>query len=447
MTAWLVFAALALLAAAAIALPMLGRRKATSSRADFDLEVFRAQLADLEADHARGLLGETELAAARTEIERRMLAAASDADAVRTPERRAVMPALVVAVVVPLASLALYAVIGLPAAPDVPFAEREGPAGMPADMDEAIAGLAERLKENPDDPEGWVMLGRSYAVMERYDEAAAAMAQAAALEPENIDVLTSYGEALVFASDGFVTPVAAQQFEAVLALDPENVAGQYYHGTAQLQAGDGVGAFATWSALALNSPPDAPWLPSVMQRLEVLAGELDLALPEVEIVEAAPGPSAEEMAAAAEMSPDEQAAQIETMVARLEARLQDEPDDGEGWMRLGRAKQVLGDLAASRAAYENAVRVLPDNVEALTSLAQVIGEEADEEILPEEALALYERVLTIDPQMAEALWFLGLDASQNDRKDEARAYWQRLLALMPPGSEGHDMLSAQIEAL
>jgi len=153
------------------------------------------------------------------------------------------------------------------------------------------------------------------------------------------------------------------------------------------------------------------------------------------------------MAAAAEMSPDEQAAQIETMVARLEARLQDEPDDGEGWMRLGRAKQVLGDLAASRMAYENAVRVLPDNVEALTALAQVIGEEADEEVLPDEALVLYQRVLSLDPQMAEALWFLGLDASQRGNRDEARDYWQRLLARMPPGSEGHRMLSEQIDAL
>ncbi len=447
MIAWLVFAGLALVAAAALALPMLGRRKAASARADFDLEVFRAQLADLEADHARGLLGEAELAAARTEIERRMLAAASDADTAQTSEKRALLPALGVAVLVPLASLALYAVIGLPAAPDVPFAEREGAAGMPADMAEAIAGLAERLKENPDDFQGWFMLGRSYAVIERYDEAAAAMAQAAALEPENIDVLTAYGEALVFAAEGLVTPLAAQQFETVLALEPENVAGQYYHGTAQLQAGDGAGAFATWSALAENSPPDAPWLPSVMQRLAVLADELDLAVPEVLIVEAAPGPSAEEMAAAAEMSPDEQAAQIETMVARLEARLAEESDDGEGWKRLGRARQVMGDLDAARRALEKAVELLPEDVEALNGLAQIIGEEAGGEVLPDGAVALYARVLEIDPDAAQALWFLGLNAAQNQRQAEAEAYWRRLLARMPPGSEGHDMLLEQIEAL
>ncbi len=447
MTAWLVFAGLALLAAAALSLPMLGRRKAASARADFDLEVFRAQLADLEADHARGLLGETELAAARTEIERRMLAAAGDADSARTPEKRATLPALAVAVVVPLASLGLYAAIGLPEAPDVPFAERGAPGDLPADMDAAIVSLAERLEENPNDFEGWFMLGRSYAVMERFDDAAAALAQATALQPQNTDVLTAYGEALVFAAGGIVTPLAAQQFETILDIDPENVAGLFYFGSAQLQAGDGSGAFATWSALATGSPPDAPWLPIVMERLELLAAELGIEAPEVEIAEAAPGPSAEEMAAAAEMSPDEQAAQIETMVARLEARLQDEPDDGEGWMRLGRAKQVLGDLAASRMAYENAVRVLPDNVEALTALAQVIGEEADEEVLPDEALVLYQRVLSLDPQMAEALWFLGLDASQRGNRDEARDYWQRLLARMPPGSEGHRMLSEQIDAL
>jgi cytochrome c-type biogenesis protein CcmH len=465
MIVWLVFAGLALVVSAALALPMLCRSKAASTRADFDLEVFRAQLAELESDHVRGLLGKAELAAARREIERRMLGAAPDAEAARTPEwappllllaldwligdpaRRAIRPALAVAVLVPLASVWLYAVIGFPEAPDVPFAEREGPAGMPAEMDAAVAGLAARLEENPNDFEGGFMLGRSYGVMERYDDAAAAMAQAAALEPENIDALVAYGEALVFAADGLVTPLAALQFEIILALDPGNVAGQLYHGTAQLQAGDGTGAFATWSVLAVNSPPDAPWLPSVMQRLEVLADKLDLALPEVEIVTAPPDPSVEGMAAAAEMPPDEQAVQIETMVARLESRLAEEPGDAEGWKRLGRVKQVLGNLAASRAAYEKAVELLPEDLEALKNLAGVIDEAAGGEVLPDDAVALYARVLEIDPNAAEALWFLGLDAAQNDRKEEAKAYWRRLLARMPFGSEGYDMLSEQIDAL
>jgi cytochrome c-type biogenesis protein CcmH len=184
-----------------------------------------------------------------------------------------------------------------------------------------------------------------------------------------------------------------------------------------------------------------------MQRLAVLADELDLAVPEVLIVEAAPGPSAEEMAAAAEMSPDEQAAQIETMVARLEARLAEESDDGEGWKRLGRARQVMGDLDAARRALEKAVELLPEDVEALNGLAQIIGEEAGGEVLPDGAVALYARVLEIDPDAAQALWFLGLNAAQNQRQAEAEAYWRRLLARMPPGSEGHDMLLEQIEAL
>ncbi|MEE1544423.1 MAG: c-type cytochrome biogenesis protein CcmI, partial [Alphaproteobacteria bacterium] len=80
MIVWLVFAGLALVVSAALALPMLCRSKAASTRADFDLEVFRAQLAELESDHVRGLLGIAELAAARREIERRMLGAAPDAE-------------------------------------------------------------------------------------------------------------------------------------------------------------------------------------------------------------------------------------------------------------------------------------------------------------------------------------------------------------------------------
>ncbi len=453
MIVWLVFAGLALVVSAALALPMLCRSKAASTRADFDLEVFRAQLAELESDHIRGLLGIAELAAARREIERRMLGAAPDAEVAPDAEaaagshRLGLFLAVAVAVLVPVASVGLYAVIGSPEAPDVPFAEREGPAGMPADMDAAVGGLAARLEENPNDFEGWFMLGRSYGIMRRYDDAAAAMAQAAALEPENIDALVAYGEALVFAADGLVTPLAALQFEIILALDPGNVTGQLYRGTAQLQAGDGTGVFATWSMLAVNSAPDAPWLPSVMQRLEVLADQLDLALPEVEIVTVPPDPSVKDMAAAVEMTPDEQAAQIETMIARLESRLAEEPSDVEGWKRLGRAKQVLGNLAASRAAYEKAVELLPEDLEALKNLAGVIDEAAGGEVLPDDAVALYARVLEIDPNAAEALWFLGLNAAQNDRKEEAKAYWRRLLVRMPLGSEGYDMLSEQIDAL
>lgn len=446
MIQWLIFAALAAAAAAALVLPLLRRRGDGTARAAHDLAVYRAQLTELETDHARGLLGEAEREAARTEIERRMLAATTAEKPPPAKPRPLLLVALTV-IAVPAASLALYAWLGNAGAPDVPFAARQAPAAMPGEIKTAIAGLAARLEQDPDDLDGWWLLGRSYAATERYDDAAAALAQAAALAPDDTDILAAYGEALVYAADGLITPAARRQFDAILERDPGHQAARFYRGSAQLQAGDAGAAFATWSALAGEAAPDTPWLPALVERLDAVAESLGVEAPDVTIAAAAPGPTAADREAAAAMTPDERATQIDAMVARLAARLADEPEDGDGWKRLGRAKQVLGDLAAARDAYQKAVALLPQDIEALSGLAGVMIEAAAGDALPQAALALYERMLAIDADAAEALWFLGLDAAGNGRAGEAREHWTRLLARMPPGSDEHKQLSERIAAL
>ena len=157
MTAWAVFAVAAALAAAALARPLLGRpseRAADAGRADFDMQVFRRQLADLEADRARGLVATGEAEAARLEIERRILAAAAETEREGAAgargaggRRRAGALALAAAIGagVPALSLALYAAVGAPGEPDRPLAERPqqpppamGAEGMPADVEAAM---------------------------------------------------------------------------------------------------------------------------------------------------------------------------------------------------------------------------------------------------------------------------------------------------------------------
>jgi cytochrome c-type biogenesis protein CcmH len=462
MTAWLIFGLAALAAALATGFPLLRKHSVAPVRAEFDVEVFRRQLAEVEADHQRGVLTAEEAAAAKTEVERRILLAA-DAGAMASDNPRSGAGRLGLALVVigvPAISLALYGAIGNPGAPDMPLAERaDDPApGMPADVDDAIRQLAERLKEDPENLQGWLLLGRSYAFKQRYQEAAGAFASAVALAPEDDDIAVSYGEALTFAAGGTVTPAARQQFDLVLARNAAHESARYYSGLAQLQAGDQTAALAVWTDLAQGADPTAPWLPGLAAQIATLSEELGVDAPEITIADApapppeatpaAPGPDASDLEMAAEMTPEEQMVAINSMVARLEGRLIEDPNDPDGWKRLGRAKRVLEDLPGARDAYAKAVEQAPEDLDALGGLAEVemlLGD--PNQPVAEPALEVYRRMLVLDERQPDALWFLGLSEAQSGRPEKAAELWNRLLALLPPGSDEHAMLSERIGEL
>jgi cytochrome c-type biogenesis protein CcmH len=453
MSHWLVFAALALAAAAALALPLArrgGRRGA--ARAEYDLEVYRRQLAELETDRARGQIGTEQAQTARAEIERRVLAlggAGGDEEASGTTPRGRWLAVAAVAVGVPVLSFAVYALVGTPGAPDRPLVERDlsTRTAMAENMETAIGKLAARLEEDSDDLDGWLLLARTLVFVDRYDEAVTAFARAEALAPEDNDIAAAYGETLVHAAGGVVTPAAKRAFEAVLARDPAHPGARFYRGMARAQAGDPEGAFETWRALAEDADPAEPWLPALREQLRALAAKLDIEPPAVALAEA-PGPGPEDLEAAAQMTPDEQNAMIESMVARLEGRLIDNPDDPEGWKRLGRAKRVLGDLAGAREAYGRAAEGAPDDLAALAALAEVLVEERGSDgPLPAPAVTVYERMLEVDSGNPDALWFLGLDAARAGRTGKAIGFWSRLADLLPQGSDEHRELSQRIAEL
>ncbi len=448
MIGWVIFAVLAAAAAAMLALPVMRQKGPAGSRTDFDLAVFRRQLAELDHDVAGGALAPGEARAARIEIERRILSAADTAEQQRSREgRRSAIFAAILGV--PLLSVAIYAWIGSPDEPDQPFAARTvpAPAPMPADVAAAIDALAARLRENPDNLDGWILLGRSYANAARFDDSAQAFENAAALAPRNPDIAAAWGEALFYAAGGIVTPAAARQFDAALALDPTHTGARYYSGMAAMQAGDPTRAFAIWTALAEDAAPEAPWLPEVQERLRTLASELGVEPPPVALRQP-PQPDGLDTAALTDLPPEQQEAAIAGMVARLEARLMEQPGDVEGWRRLGRAKLVLGDLPAAAAAYTRAADLEPDDLPTLEALAEVERRRGpDAETVPDAAQQVYRRILALEPDHPAALWFSGLAASRAGRAQEAAALWERLHAQLPPDSEEHELLAARIAEL
>lgn len=420
----LVAALLTALALAALAVPLLRRRGRGPVRAEYDLAVYRDQRAELARDRARGLIDEREAAAARAEIERRMLRAGRRRDAERASgeggraaggRRRAALLAL--GLCVPALSAGLYATLGAPGLPGRPFAESPA-AGRAAahDVADSVARLRARLEAAPADVDGWLLLGRAYVLLQRYGEAAAALRRAAALAADDPEIAALLGEALVWAADGTVTAEAVRVFEAVLAARPAHPAARFHLALAHAQAGRLRRAYDMWRALAAETPADAPWradLAALIRQAAAALGEADDSLPGAG---AAPrGPTAEEAAAAAAMAPEDRAAMIRAMVEGLARRLAEAPDDLAGWRRLARSWRVLGEAAkAARAELFVAVLEARDSAGAAAP----------------------------DP-----LWLQGTAALARGDDAEARRHWRRLLSRLPPGTPSRTTLAATLDAL
>lgn len=380
MTLWIVFGLMTAAAFAFLVVPLVRGRAAAAPRSAYDLAVYKDQLREVERDLERGLLSPAQAEAMRTEIERRMLAVAEipeaprDGDPAAPGPRRSLrrMDAIVFAAALTAGAALLYLELGSPDVPGQPFAERRMEAGTHpagtapgtvASVDRLVESLAARLEQDPNNMEGWQLLGRSYIAMGRWPEAAEALGRAVALGPGDSALAANYGEALVNASGGSVTPAAAEIFTRVRADAPDNPTARYYLALHMAQRGEFMAALQEWTDLVAISPPGAGWLEAVRARIERTAAELGIDPATVEpSAEAqalaraaaqapqAPGPSREDVEAAAEMSDADREAMIRTMVARLAQRLEENPDDLEGWRGLARAYTVLGETDKAREA-------------------------------------------------------------------------------------------------
>ncbi|MBV9586631.1 MAG: c-type cytochrome biogenesis protein CcmI, partial [Alphaproteobacteria bacterium] len=156
------------LALAILLVPLLLRRQTDLSRESYNIAVYRDQLAEVERDAGRGLIGAEQAEAARAEIGRRILALAPRS-AVEPPKSSASFAVAAIAVLLlPFAAWLLYARLGMPGLPDEPFAERAPPAAKAVaggaehlDLGEAIAKIGAHLKEHPEDLTGWLLLART----------------------------------------------------------------------------------------------------------------------------------------------------------------------------------------------------------------------------------------------------------------------------------------------
>ena len=386
MALWIIGGVLLLAGVAYLILPLLRERKwAADERAAADRAVYRDQLAELEADVAAGRIAEEDAASTKLEIERRILAV-KDAGGSGRPLSPTFVAGLV-ALLVPMLTAALYIELGAPNVPAMPLAARadvtppsiDSGAGVDENtpLDQLAVSLERKLRENPNDATGWALLARTYAEIRRFDRAAPAYAQAIALGTDDADTLMGHGEALVFLADGVVTAEAAGRFEQAVAKQPGHIGARYYLALGHLQRNRLQEASDGFRSIVADSPADAPWLPAVRERISQTArlmgldDDSQMASADQSSPGAQPmrGPTREQMQAAQEMDAEDRQAMIRSMVDGLAERLEENPDDLQGWLRLGRARGVLGEWDKAAAAYDNALRLAPDDPQIAAQLA------------------------------------------------------------------------------
>ena len=404
MTVWIVAIAMSAVATACVVLPLLWRRHREDDPAAYDIEVYKDQLNQVGQDYDRGLMSAEQAQAAKTEISRRLLnadtrlQAATEVQQQRQSTGQTVV-IVIIALFVPLGALGFYGFQGAPDLAGMPFAERapsrtQTAAGAPPmNLDAAAAQLQQRLDKNPGDLKGWLLLARTYMSMQRYANAVSSYEKALGLDAGNADITSGYGEALFLAAGEVVTPASRAAFAETLKKQPGDPPARFYLALGDLQAGDKKKALDGWTALAADSPADAPWLAAVRARIEETAKGLGLDVASIMPKPLPPrgdtqepeqatraGPSLADMEAAAALSPEERAERIRGMVAGLAAKLEENPQNFQGWMQLIRAYAVQKETDKAKDALAKARKVFekaPFPKQKLAELATELGLEGD----------------------------------------------------------------------
>lgn len=347
--------------------PMLMGRRNGAPRAAYDMQVYRDQMQEIERDLARGNLSAADAAASRAEIGRRLLQADDAARAAKVAAgaprwlNLTVMLGLTAACVA--GAFLVYQRVGVPGYPDLPLAQRQAreaelraqrpsqetieamianddtgqlPLPMP-NTDPQLPALVDRLKEalqdHQDDLQGQRYMADYSAQLARFEDAWRAQQKVIEILGDQV---TAYdhielAELMILAARGYVSPQAEAAIRAGLALDGRDLRGRYYAGLTMAQGGRPDLAWQIWTSVQADSPPNAPWLPSIAAQLNDVAAAAR-----------AMGSNIPDAGTMPE-DPQAQADMIRGMVEGLAARLAEDGGPASDWARLIRALNVLGE--------------------------------------------------------------------------------------------------------
>lgn len=271
---WVICAGLLLVALAFVLPPALQRseeseRETEDERKQANIAVYRDQLSELEADLRNGIVSQEQYPQDRDEIERRLL---EDTATVKSKQKTTPAPAgtrntaYALALGLPILAITFYLNVGNPkaitgeavaSAPANPAQPAAPPERTQAQIEANVAKLAERLKSNPSDAQGWTMLARSYSSMEKFGEAAGAYAKATELTPKDADLWAEYAFASAMANGRSLQGKPMEFIQRALKVDPENAKALQLAGSAAFETKDYKKAVDYWQRVLKKVPPDS----------------------------------------------------------------------------------------------------------------------------------------------------------------------------------------------
>ncbi len=255
MTAFILAAALLVIAVLAILLPPLLRMPKASSavdRREANLDIFRDQLSELERDRSEGVLAEADYEQAKSELQRRLLEEVQPETSTQKQARGGRKTALALLIAIPLAAAAGYLILGKPQALDPMQTQARV---SPQQIEAMLGNLVEKLKKNPDDTKGWVMLARSYKALGRYVESAEAYSHGGALVDGDAVLLADYAEVLGQLNGGNFEGKPSELIARALKIDPDEPQALFLAGAAATDRNDFAAVVDYWGRLLLQLEP------------------------------------------------------------------------------------------------------------------------------------------------------------------------------------------------
>lgn len=462
MTFWIIICAMALAVAALLALAVLRGRRDAEHPAAYDLQVYRDQLKEVDRDMARGVIGADDAERIRSEVSRRILAADAQLnDVAASGDQPAGVSRAVAAgtgVLLVAGALGLYWQMGAPGYGDLGLQMRiaqsseirenrpsqeeaearvalpDLPQTPPDEYLELVKRLREAVAARPADLQGRMLLARNEAALGNFR--AAYEAQAGVLSIRGVEAagqdFADYADMMILAAGGYVSPEAEDALRAALARDPSNGTARYYMGLLAAQVDRPDQAFRVWDALLSEGPSDAPWIAPILSQIDEIAARAGVNYT-APALSAIPGPSAQDIDDAADMTPEERQQLIGGMVDRLMSRLASQGGSAQEWAQLINALGQLGDTTRARAIWAEAQQVFapePDMLATVREAAEAAGLTGDAPALPGPSAAEMESAAQMSPEDRQQMirgMVTGLSERLNAEGGSAQE-WARLIS-------------------
>ncbi len=472
---WLICAALLIIAIALLLRPLfktLSESELSQSQIQADqrkalnIELYEQKKEQIEQDFSNGLLDEDARLQAQNEIEHSLIHDAegsASAELVQLSNSSAKKLALPLVIFVSVISVLSYLaimpenfeqiVLAKPVTNDSHASNKQVP-----DISSMVVSLEKKLQEDNTNAEGWNMLGRSYIVLKRYDDAVNAYAKAYSLAQKDKELQIpeleiNYVEALMQTGQPANYEQARNLLNTLLLAEPDNGDALWFMGFLDAEMGNKDSAIERWTRLL-------SLLPANSEQAQIVANYLNQIKPGA--ADNLPAPAGSEQAPAAP-EPDsstakgpapgqqmtgsqEENAFIASMVTRVEKRVKENPQDLKGWEALGKSYGVLNRHIDSAEAYAKAVALNNSDAELLMSYSNAVIKTRDVAQL-DNARIVFAQLVDQNPKNLDALFLSGSLARVAGDNLEAKNFWNLLLPQLPQGSDAYKNVEKNLKSL